>query len=115
MISLFSNAPKSDPKLKEGIVNWVKDQFDPEMLKTWYGLSVSERMCLNSGMMLSDLFTKKKTEFPEKLPADVHDFVQRYCPQVVAKAEALRGSQKLCQKRERLDEQHQQRLAQIDQ
>uniref|UniRef100_A0A914CQN0 Uncharacterized protein n=1 Tax=Acrobeloides nanus TaxID=290746 RepID=A0A914CQN0_9BILA len=44
----YISSPKSDPKLKDGVINWIKDQIDPELVKTYYELSESDQSCVGN-------------------------------------------------------------------
>jgi len=89
LIRLLTTAPKSDPELKEGVISWVKDQLDPELLKTWYGLSVGERLCVQSAVTMIKPPKGENQELPEKLPQEVVDFIENLCPSVLDQTEDL--------------------------
>uniref|UniRef100_A0A914EB81 Uncharacterized protein n=1 Tax=Acrobeloides nanus TaxID=290746 RepID=A0A914EB81_9BILA len=80
--SLSSNS-NSDPKLKEGVINWIKDQFDQELVKTWYGLSTTERMCIQRGLVLA------KKQIEEQHPTEAMEFIENYCPSAADAAKKL--------------------------
>uniref|UniRef100_A0A914D9Z2 Uncharacterized protein n=1 Tax=Acrobeloides nanus TaxID=290746 RepID=A0A914D9Z2_9BILA len=83
LVRLLSSNSDSDPKLKEGVINWIKDQIDPELLKTWYGLSISERMCIQRGLILA------KEQIEEEHPTEAMEFIENYCSSAADAAKKL--------------------------
>uniref|UniRef100_A0A914CD29 Uncharacterized protein n=1 Tax=Acrobeloides nanus TaxID=290746 RepID=A0A914CD29_9BILA len=65
---------KSDPKLKEGVVNWIKDQFDPELVKIWYESSISQQTCIQRGL------TFAIGQIEEQNSTKEMEFIENYCP-----------------------------------
>jgi len=83
LVRLLSSNSNSDPKLKEGVLNWIKDQIDPELIKTWYGLSSNERTCIQRGLILA------KEQIEEQHPTEAMEFIENYCPSAADAAKKL--------------------------
>uniref|UniRef100_A0A914EA42 Uncharacterized protein n=1 Tax=Acrobeloides nanus TaxID=290746 RepID=A0A914EA42_9BILA len=83
LVRLLSSNSNSDPKLKEGVINWVKDQIDPELIKTWYGLSSNERTCIQRGLILA------KEQIEEEHPTEAMEFIENYCSSAADAAKKL--------------------------
>uniref|UniRef100_A0A914EIH9 Uncharacterized protein n=1 Tax=Acrobeloides nanus TaxID=290746 RepID=A0A914EIH9_9BILA len=85
--NLISNnrfkSDNSDPKFKEGVVNWLKDQIDPEIIKTYYGLSLNDRTCIQGSLMM---VTDK---LDEKRPEAAMEFIENLCPSASSASEKI--------------------------